>query len=183
MLFIWSQIQTGFPWHFLLVRQDHSQLSSLSLAQHCQDHSQLSSLSLAQHCQDHSQLSSLSLAQHCQAHSQLSSLSLAQHWLTIILHFFYQGKSNAHWLPLRSMLWAATISYSFLTRQHQIDGLHIEKQSGAVSLAQMLSLVRYIEPLVNWRKIMKPREMKRSIILFFFLVIFWGWKPGFTWHP
>ena len=34
MWLVWSQIQTSFPWHFLSVRQDPSQLSSLSLAQY-----------------------------------------------------------------------------------------------------------------------------------------------------
>ena len=37
----------------------------------------------------------------------------------------------------------------FLTRQHQIYGLHIQRQRGAVSLAWMLSPVRYIQHLAN----------------------------------
>ena len=33
------------------------------------------------------------------------------------------------------------------TRQHQIDGLHVERQRGAVFLTRMLSPVTYIQPL------------------------------------
>ena len=36
-----------------------------------------------------------------------------------------------------------------LTRQHQIDALHIQRQNGSVLLTRMLSLVRYIQPLAN----------------------------------
>ena len=35
------------------------------------------------------------------------------------------------------------------TRQHQIDGLHVEEQRPTVSLARMLSPVKYIQPIAN----------------------------------
>lgn len=53
----------------------------------------------------------------------------------------------------------------FLTRQYQIGGLQIQR--GTVSLALMFSLVKYIQPLANWRKCMKHRETKRCFNLMF----------------
>ena len=76
-----------------------------------------------------------------------------------ILYILYQG------------LLASLSCYNvilFLTRQHQIDMLHILRQRSAVLFAQMLSLVRYIQPLANWRKCMQHSEMKDSMLFFFF---------------
>ena len=68
----------------------------------------------------------------------------------------------------------------FLTRQHQIDGLHILRQRGAVSLALMLSLARYISFNSQEAECMKHRETKDNNFVCIFL--FWGGRPGFSWH-
>ena len=68
---------------------------------------------------------------------------------------------NPNWLPL-TLVWGsreakcslASLVFNatggnnvipFWTKQHEIDGLHIQRQRGAVSPAQMLSPVRYIQ--------------------------------------
>ena len=65
----------------------------------------------------------------------------------------------------------------FWTRQHPINGLHIQRQRGTVLFVQMLSPVRYIQPLVNWRTIMKHRDERKyywKYFIHFFVYIFGG---------
>ena len=97
----------------------------------------------------------------CQDPLHLSSLSLAQSWLakcSLAFPAFNATGSNNVMI--------------FWTRQNQIDGLHIQRQRGTVLLDRMLSPVRYIQPLVNWRKIMKHRETKYIFFYMFLFVLF-----------
>ena len=72
----------------------------------------------------------------------------------------------------------------FLTRQHQIDWLHIQRQRCAVLLAPIVSPVRYIQPLEHWRKIMKHRETKDKLFYMFKKqipwYIFWDMNAAMT---
>ena len=65
------------------------------------------------------------------------------------------------------------------TKRHHIDGLHVKRLRGAVSLAKMLSPVRYIQPLVNLRKIMKLRVTKDQLQYVLYLHFFnWSFLGG-----
>ena len=82
-------------------------------------------------CEAKSKLASLytSLLER-QDHSQLSSLSLAQHWLDIIvLISLIKGVQMLADFPCIHVMGGNNIIL-ILTRQPQIDGLHIQKQRG-----------------------------------------------------
>jgi hypothetical protein len=55
----------------------------------------------------------------------------------------------AGWLPLHSITTGGRNVIPFMTRPHEIGGLHIQIKRGAVLLSRILSPVRYVQPLAH----------------------------------
>jgi hypothetical protein len=128
-----------------------------------------------------SKLASLYTSFFRQDHSQLSSLSLAQCWLANFVYFFWQGRPNALWHPLHSMLRAETMSYSFWWDSKWYI---VYKKRDKRGIPRMLSPVRYILSLLRIEGKLWNRD-ERGIILCFKMTVFVKClgKLGFPWRP
>ena len=64
-----------------------------------------------------------------QDHSQMSSLSLAQRWLANVLYFFLSREAKCSLASLALNATGGNNAILVWTRQHQIDGLHVDRSA------------------------------------------------------